>query len=210
MHINIADCIITAVLILSAVSGFRKGFFASLGKIASAVLAIGTAFYYGNEFMLYPDNKFHIIDILAEHFCQKIPILVMSRESALLSFIMPPESLTELTKQLARFLIEPTAYIVLFFFAYIVFQLLFMFLNRLVSGQFLGGINRILGMILLAIQSVVVIMIVLGMAMPPLEFAARLDIIGAAKLYSCLQDSYLVNYLLEIFGNLKTITGRYA
>lgn len=210
MHFNIADYIITAVLLLSAVSGFRHGLFASLGRIASAVLAIGAAFYYGNDFMLYLDNKFHIIDILAEYFYQRIPILAMSRESALLSFIMPPESIAELTKQITRFLVEPAAYILLFFFAYILFLLLFMVLNCLVSGRFLGGINRTLGMILLIMQSVVIMMIVLGMAMPPLEFAARLDIMGTATLYSCLQDSCLVKYLLGIFGNLKIITGRYA
>ncbi len=210
MHFNIADLIIIAVLALSAISGFKQGLFASVGRIASAVLALGAAFYYGNDFILYLDNKFHITEILAQYFYQKTPILTMSRESALLAFIMPQESIAELTEQLTRFLIEPAAYILLFFIAYILLLLLFISLNRLVSGRFLGGINRTLGMILLAIQSVVIIMIVLGMAIPPLEFAARLDIIGAAKLYSCLQDSHLVNYLLGIFNNLKVIAGRYA
>ncbi|MDD3893943.1 MAG: CvpA family protein [Syntrophomonadaceae bacterium] len=210
MHINIVDYIIIAILVLSALNGFKQGFFVSLGRMASAVLAIGLAFFYRHDFILYLDNKFDVINIVAGYLNQKIPILAAFRESTLLSFIVPSESITELTKQLTSFLIEPAAILLLFFIAFFLFSLLFLSLNHLVSGRYLGGINGILGMVIVISQNLLITIIVLGIIMPPLEFAARIDIMGAVKLYHYLQDSWFANYLIGFFENLKAITGKYA
>lgn len=210
MHFNIVDYIILAILTISAISGFKRGFFASLGRMASTIMAIAAAFYYGKEFFIYLNNRFQLVDAVAEYLNQKLPVLIMARDSAPLSFILSPEKVTELTPQLAQLLVEPAAYIILFFLFNIMLSIVFLSLNRLFSGRFLGGINRVSGLALLVLQSSLIITILLGIAMPPLEFAARLDIMGTSGLYYHLQDSCLVNYMTGWFDYLKNIIGNYA
>ena len=212
MYFNMVDYIILAILVVSAVTGFKRGFFASLGKIASTILAIGVSFYYGKDFLAYLNYEYQIVGKVAEYLNQKIPILVLTHDSVLvpLSFIMPFESATELTQHLARLFVEPVAYIILFILTNIILSIVFMFLNRLFSGRFLGGINRTAGMVLLLLKSALIIMIVLGLSMPPLEFAAQLDIMGASEFYSHLYNSYLTNYLMGWFEHFKSIIGIFA
>lgn len=209
MQTNMVDYVIVIILLLSAIYGFQQGFFLSLGRMTSAIIAIGLAIFYGNDFLIFLDNKFDVIGTLAEFINQKIPIL-STHQSTFLSFIARQEEIIEPSEQLARFMFGPIAFITLFIIGKFLFSLFFVSLNRIASWGFLGGLNRTLGMLIIILQNLLIITVLLGIAIPPLEFAARLDIMGAVVVHKNLQNSLLAEYLVRIFENLKIITGRYA
>lgn len=209
MQINVVDYIIVIILLLSAINGFQQGFFLSLGRMTSAILAIGLAIFYGNDFVIFLDSKFDVIGTLAEFINQKIPIL-STHPSMLLSFIDRQEAIIEPSEQLARFMFGPIAFLTLFLISKFMFTLFFVSLNRITSRGFLGGINRTLGMLTIILQNLLILTVILGIAIPPLEFAAKIDIMGAVAVYNYLQNSLLVEYLVGVFENLKIITGKYA
>lgn len=210
MQTNVVDYIIITILLLGAIIGFKQGFFASLGRMTSALLAIGLAIFYGYDFLVFLDNKFDVISNLAELMRQKIPVLATVEESDLLSFIARQEGIIEPAEQLARFVFGPVAFIILLLIGKFLFSLFFLSLNRLVSGGGGGVINRTLGMVIIILQNLLIITVILGIAMPPLEFAARLDIMGVVAVHHYLQDSLLVNYMAEFYENLKIIIEKYA
>ena len=205
MHNNLVDYFIISILFLSALNGYRHGLIASLGKMISALLAIVAAIFWRNDFINFLDLKFNIVNKLSKLIIQQVPVLALFEEEHFLSFIIKNEEILNPIQQLACFIFQPISFVVLFLVAYLFLMLFFKVLSYIASVGVLGSFNRVLGMVIAILQTILIFSIIAGLAIPPLEIAARLDIFGAAEFSNYMRDSLLIKYLGSLFDNLIII-----
>jgi len=155
----------------------------------SFLLAAGLTYFWGNEFFDCLNQRFDAINTLAEFLKLQIPVISPVEQGDVMTHILNRQELVKPIQQLSFSILRPLSFVLLFVITHFVILLFFRLLSYIVSGGLLGGFNRILGMGIVVLQTLLIFTLIVGFAMPPLEFASRLDIMGAAAVYGHMQES---------------------
>lgn len=173
----------------------------------SFLLAAGLTFFWGNEFYDLLNQRFDAANTLAEFLKLHIPVITPAETGDALTHILNRQELVKPIQQLAFSILRPLSFVLLFVIAHFVILLFFRLLNYIVSGGILGSFNRILGMGIVILETLLIFTLIVGFALPPLEFAAKLDIMGTAAVYGHIEGSWLIKEMRSLFENLTAMIG---
>lgn len=208
MHFNLLDYGIIAILLLSAITGLRRGFIDALGGIISTVLALVVAILYFRDCASYLDQYFDLSSLLTTLIKENVPVLAFSLDQSMLGpGLITLPGLTDPAHYLAQLLVSVAVFLLLFGLASMVLKLIFTGLNSLFSLGLLGGINRIMGMALVLIKNFLILVILLGLASQPIDLAARMGWEWAGIAAGYLANSVLTASLMVTFEIIKALAG---
>ena len=208
MHFNLLDYIIIAILLLSALNGLRQGFIDALGGMLSTVLALVVAVLYFEDCALYLEQNMGISTFLTTFIKQKVPVLALSLDQSMLGqglFALP--GLTDPANYLAGLLVTAIAFLLLFTVVSVVLRLIFAALNSLFSLGLLGGVNRVLGMVLVFTKNLLIMILLVGIAYQPIYLAARMGLNWAGVVSGYMVNSSLAVLFMNAFIIIKTMVG---
>lgn len=208
MHFNLLDYGIIAILLLSAITGLRRGFIDALGGMLSTVLALVAAVLYFGDCASYLEKYFNLGNFLTALIKEKVPILALSLDQSILGQgLLAAPAVTDPAHYLAHLLVAAAGFLLVFGLASVVLKLVFACLNSLFSLGLLGGVNRIMGMLLVLIKNLLILVIIFGVAYEPIYLAARMgwDWAGIAAGY--MNNSILAARLMDGFVLIKALFG---
>lgn len=208
MHFNLLDYAIIAILLLSALTGLRRGFIDALGSMLSTVLALVVAVLYFGDCASYLEKYFGLGNLLTTLIKDKVPVLAFSLDQSILGHgLLAAPAINDPAYYLAQLLVAAAGFLLVFGLASMVLKLLFACLNSLFSLGLLGGVNRIMGMLLVLIKNLLILVIILGVAYEPIYLAARMgwDWAGIASGY--MNNSILTAKLMDGFVLIKAMLG---
>ncbi len=201
---NVFDYFVIAILILSGISGFKKGFIKTLGSIISLAAGILLAVVYYDSFASYLQEYYGLITALSEVIRSKIPLTVVNMESTLLVNGM---DFDDGAHYLAYLLTLAMSFIVIFLLSSKVVQILWSGLDRLFSWGWLSSINRLLGMVLVAAKNLIVLTIILGLLYPAMVLASGMGFYIILPIVDAVEKSITAAYMLQTFAMMKDLTG---
>lgn len=204
MNMNVFDYFIIAILILSAISGFNKGFVNAVGNIISLVIGILLAVVYYDRFASYLQEYYGVITALGDVIRSKIPLTVINMESTgLINGIIFDDA----AHYLAHLLIIALSFIVIFLVSSKVVQMLWSGLDTLFSWGWLSSINRLLGMALEVVKNATILTIVFGLLYPALVLAAGMGFYTILQVVDIMDKSIIAAYMLQTYTMLKDMAG---
>ncbi|MDD4802085.1 MAG: CvpA family protein [Syntrophomonas sp.] len=210
MGFNLLDYIIIAILLLSVIIGYQRGFIATLGGILSTLIGVGVAFMYRNDLADYLQEQYGVVTSIAAALEKHLPISAWgsSRTSSLSSLAGLSEGLNFITRQineLAYLLVAIGCFLILFLISSYLIRLLCTVLEKLFAWGILEGINRLAGAGILLIQNIIIITVLLGLTKSPLGLGAAIGITGISRTAEYIEGSLLVPYFLKGFLFLQDI-----
>ncbi len=204
MGMNAFDYFIIAILILSAVSGFNKGFLNTVGNIISLAAGILLAVVYYDRFASYLQEYYGLITALSEVIRSKIPLTVLNLENTILINGMDFE---DAAHYLAYLIIIAVSFLAIFLLSSKVVQMLWSGLDSLFAWGWLSSINHLLGMALAAVKNLTIITIILGLIYPALVLASGMGFYTLMPLVDILDRSVTAFYMLQTYTMLKDMAG---
>ncbi len=204
MGMNAFDYFVIAILILSAVSGFNKGFINAVGNIISLAAGILLAVVYYDSFASYLQEYYGLITALSEVIRSKIPLTVINMESTILINGM---DFDDAAHYLAYLLILAVSFIVIFLLSSKIVQMLWSGLDNLFSWGWLSSINRLLGMVLAVAKNLIVLTIILGLLYPALVLASGMGFYIILSVVDAMDKSITAAYMLQTYAMLKDLAG---
>ncbi|KUG04355.1 putative membrane protein [hydrocarbon metagenome] len=201
---NAFDYFVIAILILSAVSGFNKGFLNAVGKIVGLIAGILLAVTYYETLASYLQEYYGLVTALSEVIRSKIPITVLNMESAMLINGM---NFDDAAHYLAYLLIIAVSFLAIFLLSSKVIQMLWSGLDSLFSWGWLSSINRMLGMTLEVVKNLIILTIILGLIHPALTLASGMGFYTILLAADTLDKSITASYMLQTYSMLKDLAG---
>ncbi len=209
MPVNSLDYLILALLGISALLGFYRGFLSVLGGLASTLIALFVAVIYRNELALYLEKKFGLDMLLSQAIADKIPQPAWSSSPA--GSLLPSlKTLPVVQEQLANFahlILVVLAFLVIYIIISKGLRLIWKVLEAPFRSGVLGGINRLIGLILLAGKDLMIMAVVLGILYPFVKTGAGMGWTGFIDIRNLVDKSSLAPYLFDIFAGLERLLG---
>lgn len=205
MPFNLLDYIILAILMLSILSGLKRGFILAVTGIVNTLLAVIIAFTWFDDCLAYINEYWGLNIYLAEFIRNKLPLAVLSLDMPLINLpvSMGLINFKDAAEALAHFSLTVISFFLVFFLSLLILQLVARLLDKLFSGGILSWINNILGMIIVPVKNLLIIMIAAGLIFPVVELAARMGIEGAIITLNLIEHSLILGILLNIFATIK-------
>ncbi len=204
MELNAFDYFVIAILVLSAVSGFNKGFFNAVGNIISLIAGILLAVIYYDNLASYLQEYYGIITALSEVIRSKIPLTVLNMPSTSLINGMNFE---DAAHYLAYLLIIAVSFMAIFLLGSKIFQMLWSGLDNLFSWGWLSSINRLMGLTLEVVKNLIILTIMLGLIYPALDLASGMGFYTILLVADTLDKSITASYMLHTYSMLKELAG---
>lgn len=204
---NVVDCLIITILLLSALSGFRRGLLDAVSKIAGLAAGILAALYYCDDLARLAEEKFALAHLLSAKL-ETLPLAVNRLDNPLLQLVMPGlPAAHDARTWLVGVLITLICFLILLTFVSAAVTWLLKPLTGFFQHGLIGGVNRMAGLILITAKNGLILAVLLWLLFPVAEGLARLNISGAVAVYNCLQDSRILALLIDIFPRLKVFPG---
>jgi hypothetical protein len=225
---NIVDLFLIIIIAVGAFKGFRQGLVYSLGGLFGWVISLIMAVLYSPNLKIFLDSTFQLTSKMGGWFEKHIALPNMSLNSgadisemqyAINNLTLPqfiknnltnelimlnatgngPESINQvLGYGLAGMLVKGIAFLILFFLISILIKIFLKIISRGLNATFLGGFNRLAGLIIgIGINSCI-LAIVIGVLYPLFTAGADNPVTGE------IQSSFLIPVLLNIFAVLST------
>ncbi len=205
MQLNILDYAIIAILLLSALAGLQRGLFKVIGGLMGILLGLLAAVIFHQELALYMEEYFGLSSWLAAFFQEKLPIPALN--PGLVKALDFPAGLADPAFYLATSLVTAIAFLLILLLGSKLVQLLCQFLEGIFAHGILSGVNRGLGMGLLVLKNLLIMVILAGVLLTPLELGARMGLPGTLITTQYMHNSVLVEQLLNLFDYLKILLG---
>ncbi len=212
MEFNSLDYIITAVLLLSALIGYNRGFIASVIRIIGTLAGLGIAFWYKEEAAAYLQQHLGLVSSLAGMLEKRIPIAAWVANQPILAPLPGIKGgmayLHGQFMDLSNLLVIAGCFLLLFIISSKIIRIIGMMGEKIFRGGILGGMNRLAGAGIVMIKDLIIMAALLGVFYYPLGLGTKIGIEGVSKAAVFIQDSALVPYLLQVFVFMQEmITG---
>lgn len=201
MELNVLDYAILAVLLLSALIGLRRGLFKVIGGLIGVLVGLLAAVVFHRELALYLEKHFGLSSWLAGMFQEKLPFPALS--PGLVQALGYPVELANPALYLATLLVMAISFLLILLLGSKLIQLLCELLEGVFAHGVLSGVSRGLGMGLLVMKNLLIMVVLAGVLITPLELGAHMGLPGALITTQYMQDSFLVEQLLNIFDYFK-------
>lgn len=204
MNLNLVDCFIIAIIVLSLASGFRQGLIKALGGIIGIAAGVILASAYYDNLALYLEDYYGIITRLADFFREKLFFASLPVGAG----FIPDPSLArfaagDIAYYLASFLVLGLSFLLLFLFLSKIVRFFWNGLDQVFMAGFLEGINRIAGMAVVSIKNLIIIMVFLGFLLPWIKTGSDIGIATFMIVEQGINNSYLAGIMLGIFEEAK-------
>lgn len=206
MQLNVLDYAIIAILLLSALAGFRRGLFNVIAGLMGILIGLLAAVVFHRELALYLEEQFAFSTWLAGVFQEKLPLPALN--PGLVKALNFPAELADPALYLATSLVIAISFLLILLLGSKLIQLLCKLLEDLFAHGILSGVNRGLGMGLLLLKNLLIMAVLAGVLVTPLELGARIGLPGALISTQYMHDSFLLEHLLNIFSYGKTLLGK--
>lgn len=205
MQLNVLDYAIIAILLLSALAGLKRGLFNIIGGLMGTIIGLLAAVIFHRELALYLEKNFGLSSWLAAFFDEKLPLPAL--HPGLVQALDFPAGLADPALYLATSLVTAIAFLLILLLGSKLVQLLCELLEGLFAHGILSGVNRGLGMGLLVLKNLLIMVVLAGVLLTPLELGARMGLPGAVITTQYMHNSISVEQLLNIFDYLKALLG---
>jgi uncharacterized membrane protein required for colicin V production len=234
---NVADLVILFLLVVSAVSGYRKGFIGSLVGLASSLVGLFIAYKYYDSFSGWLDREFlayertsqflenHLVfpQAVTEFRLDQIPWTELGHSLEKFSFPVPlwediiqylyrmgdvSVSLGEvLTNSLAVVVVHAASFLALWLIVSKGLDLLLTFLNSVAKVPVLSLANRIAGLAVGLFLMSLVLSVVLGLMGPLLAVTNFAEPSLFSAVINTLGEAKLVPFFISVFSYAGRVTG---
>jgi len=201
MQLNIIDYIIIAVLAFSALVGLKKGLFLVVGGLVGLLVGLLAAIAFHKELAIYLEHNWGIETWLTNFLQDKLFLQVLNQDI--------PKTLgheygwTDPASILASSFIIALSFLLILVLGRKLVQIIGYLLDFLLARGILSGVNRSLGLVLMVGQNLILMTVVVGLLLPPLEMLADIGIPGAIVTTTYLQGSALLEQLLKLFAYIN-------
>lgn len=203
MQLNILDYAIIAILLLSALAGLKRGLFRVVGGLMGTLIGLLVAILYHRELALYLEQQFGFSTWLAGVFQEKLPLPAL--HPGLVKALDFPAGLADPALYLATSLVIAISFLLILLLGSKLVQLLCELLEGILAHGILSGVNRGLGMGLLLLKNLLIMAVLAGVLVTPLELGSRMGLPGALITTQYMHDSFLIEHLLNIFDYVKAL-----
>jgi len=204
---NYLDYFILLIIILSIVSGMRRGFIEAAGGIISTIIAIFMAIIYYDQCAVLLDEQFGIKLYISELLKEKIILSPAFSDNSLLSSINMGNFLANPAWYLSDMILTVVSFILILIVVKLILGFIVKILDSLFSRGALSWVNRFLGLCLVVVKNVVIMAIIVGLIYPVIDISADLGFNGAIEAVQVIEHSLLSEILLSLFKNLKISIG---
>jgi uncharacterized membrane protein required for colicin V production len=202
MQLNSLDFIILAVVLLSAGAGLKKGLFQVISGLVGILIGLWAAVSFYRALAGYLEQAFGAETILAGILQDKLPLPAF--DTRLLEAAgYAPGLLADPVSSLASTILVALSFLLILLLGSKLVQIMGKVLDSLFAQGILAGVNRSLGMILLVAKNLIIMAILVGILLPPLELAARMGMPGALLAVQHIDESLLLEPLSQLFVYLK-------
>ncbi|CFW99650.1 Colicin V production, CvpA [Syntrophomonas zehnderi OL-4] len=204
---NAFDYMLLALLGISALKGYNRGFLSVLVRFASTLVALCAAFFFRHDLAGYLEKQFGLKTMLAQAVADKFP--QPSWGDLKSPDLLPSlKSLPIIQAQLDYFA-ELVVVVVSFILLYIIISKGLRIIWKLMESPWrqglLGKINRLAGLLLLVLKDLLIIAVLLGILYPFVQSGAKIGLSGFVNTKIWLDQSYLLPYIMDIFAGLETL-----
>ena len=203
MQLNVLDYAIIAVLMLSALAGLRRGLFQVIGGLMGIMIGLLGAVIFHRELALYLEKYFGLSAWLAGVFQEKMPLPALN--PGLVKALDLPAGLADPALYLSTSLVITISFLLILLLGSKLVQLLCRLLETVFARGILSGVNRGLGMGLLVLKNLLIMVVLAGVMLTPLELGARMGLPGALITTQYMHDSFLLEQFLNIFDYIKAL-----
>lgn len=204
MRFNSLDYIFIAILVLSGLIGYKRGFIASVGGIVSTLVGVVIAFLYRNDAAAYLQEHYGVVSSLAATLEKRMPVPAWSSNQHIPLSSLPGlnEGLAYIHRQfmeLSYLLVVALCFLLLYIISSYLIKFFCAILEKLFLGGIRGGMNQLAGAGTIMTQNIIIMAALLGVLNSPLGLGTKIGIKGISQATVYIQDSALVPYLLKVF-----------
>lgn len=204
MACNGLDYLISGILAIGVISGFRQGAVRASGGLVSSILAIVVAAGCYRELAFWVEKDWGLQSILAGWLNQKINTTALPA----LGLIDPVgDGLADPAQYLAYIILLALCFLLLFASVAGIGQMITAALNEVLKKSALSGVNRLLGMAVQAVKLAVIISILIGAAYPAVRTGAQMGFKNAGSACEQIEGSVLAQEFLSLYRELPVAPG---
>ena len=205
MPFNILDYIIIAIIMLSVISGLRRGFVLAFSDLIITFLAGILALVWYDDGVMFLNEYSNVGTYLAEILRNKLTTSALSMDMPLVNIplTLGVIDFKDMAEVLAHFGLVIISFIIIFLLSLIMLKIIVNLLNKLASWGILSWINKLLGLVLVPVKNLLILMLIAGLIFPAVELAARLELSLAMTIYDLMKHSLITAVLLEVFAAIK-------
>jgi len=196
---NILDLIIAVFLLISAMTGFKKGFLGYSGGRISNIAATAAALFFNNAMSAFLGNFFNLSSLVKAE-CNRIPVNNISPA-------LSPSAVAGAGTRLAGIIVTAVSFIIVFVVSRIIFLMIWKKVAAWLNRGALTLPNQLGGLLIMVAKGIVIIVVLLVAVHPILQTLSLHKITQAAMILAYLQDSALAGLLFKISPHLIFIPG---
>lgn len=205
MPFNLLDYIIITIIILSIISGLRRGFILAFSDLIVTLLAGILALVWYDEGLVLLNEYSNLGPFLAHSLRNKLTATALSVDLPLVNIPLALGAIDfkDMADLLAHWSLIIISFILVFLLCLIMLKIIVSLLNKIASWGFLSWINKLLGLVLVPVKNLLIIMLIAGLIFPAVELAAHLELGSTIVIYDLMRHSYITAILLDIFTTIK-------
>lgn len=199
--LNGLDYLLTGVLAINTLAGFRKGMVRALGGIAGVLLAIVVAGFSYKKLAFWLQAQWGWQTVLAKWLVERLPdwaIPAMSSGSV---------GMTNPVYSLSYLLLLVVSFIIVLVCVGGLGQVLIEALHRCLENTPLSGINHLLGMAAGFLKTLLILTLLTGLIYPAAQLGASMGWDSALVVYQQIDDSKITAEMLFLFKQLPAWLG---
>ncbi|HEX3011886.1 MAG TPA: CvpA family protein [Syntrophomonadaceae bacterium] len=203
---NVVDCLIITILILSGLSGFRRGLLDSVGRIFGLAAGLLVALAFCSDLSSWLQDKFSLNSLLAIRL-KAVPKLNVL-DNPLLQLIFPdlPGS-HHAYLWLSQAIVIVITFLALLGISSTIITLVWKPLTGLLQHGITGLLNRTAGLLLNVAKNAFILAIIFFTVFPILKGLAAINV-SIAAVCTLIEDSKILMWLLNCWPRIGLITGR--
>jgi len=210
MGFNVLDYIIIIILTVSILIGYQKGLIRSLGGVISTLVGLGIAFLFRHPAANYLQEHFGVVSDLTAFLEKRLLNSAGFSEQPGLIASLPivNESIAAMHRQITEFtylLVAALCFLALYIISSQLLKFICIVLERILNRGILGRVNHLGGLVIILTQNIVIMAVLAGVLISPLELGAKIGIRSACVTEYYITGSVLFPYLQKIFDIMHAL-----
>ncbi|MGE5404329.1 MAG: CvpA family protein [Candidatus Saccharibacteria bacterium] len=209
MDLNALDWILLLVILIAAVSGFRKGFIKCLGGVVAVIAGTLCALAFWDPVTMYLQDNYQLITLVSEKITPNLTVPAFDSIEGLVPslFDSVQYAYQGLAYHVARLLVSAGIFILLAFLVGLFVRFLWRLLDMIFEWGILGAANKISGLVFEVTKAVLIMTLTIGLANPVIAALARTQVPQAVSAQGYINGSFLVPYLESLYEIMGRISG---
>ncbi|MGE5415394.1 MAG: CvpA family protein [Acidobacteriota bacterium] len=209
MELNTLDWILLLVVLIAAVSGFRKGFVKCLGGVVAVVAGTVCALSFWDPVTMYLQDNYQLITLVSQKITPNLTLPTFDNIEGLVPTLFDSVSYAYqgLAYHVARLIVSAGVFILLAFLVGFLIRFLWRLLEMIFEWGILGAANKITGLLFEVTKAVLIMTLTIGIATPVVNALSRTEVSEAVIAQGYIKDSALVPYLESLYEIMGRISG---